>query len=337
MQAMLGELVQLATSGSSDVRQIRAAARLMSLLEQEPQRLPELFRYVPREAWPQPELVLGITGAPGSGKSTLTDALVAEFRRRDADRRIGVIAVDPSSPFSGGAILGDRVRMMRHATDSRIFIRSLASRGHLGGLSLGTRGILYIMGLIGCKTVLIETVGVGQSEIEIAGVADLVTVVLAPGYGDAIQMLKAGLLEAGDLFIINKADTEGALQLYSALTSTLNLIPADETAPKNISRIGRKRPLRRDVRLVSAMEGTGIPELVDVLERHTIEEGARWLAERETSLRDDVRRAVLEDARRRIGSVIDDEHLDSILRGDAAVADISRQLLEAAADVSVNQ
>lgn len=333
MEYMLGELIQQAVSDESGARRTRAAARLMSFLEQDPRRLPELFRYIPRDAWHQPEVVLGITGAPGSGKSTLTDALVEELRRRRPDDLIGVIAVDPSSPFSGGAILGDRVRMMRHATDGRVFIRSLASRGHLGGLSLGTRGILSVMGLIGCRTVLIETVGVGQSEIEVAGVADLVAVVLAPGYGDAIQMLKAGLLEAGDLFVINKADTEGASQLYGALTSTLNLVPADGTgAPGS----GRNRALKREVLLVSATEGTGIREFVDVIERHVASERDQWLSKRDASLREDIRDAVLEEARRRVGSIIEDAHLDSILRGDSSVTDVSHRLLEAAAEALTN-
>jgi LAO/AO transport system kinase len=131
---------------------------------------------------------------------------VAEYRQRYPDRKLGVLAVDPSSPFTGGAVLGDRVRMMRHATDPNVFIRSLATRGHLGGLTLGVRGMLRVMGLIGCDLVLLETVGVGQSEVEVAGVADLVMVVMAPGQGDSVQMLKAGLMEVGDIFAINKAD-----------------------------------------------------------------------------------------------------------------------------------
>jgi LAO/AO transport system kinase len=171
----------------------------------------------------EPRLVLGITGAPGSGKSSLTDQLASEFRARYPDRRIGIIAVDPSSPFTGGALLGDRVRMMRHATDPLVFIRSLASRGHLGGLALGARGVVRVMGLLGCDVVLIETVGVGQSEVEVAQIADLVMVVLAPGQGDSIQMLKAGLMEAGDLFVVNKADRDGADSLMQNLLSMLQL------------------------------------------------------------------------------------------------------------------
>ena len=202
----------------------------MSALENEPTRLPALLRATAQTLniedpadLPQPKVLLGITGAPGSGKSTLTDALITAYRRRHPDKRIGVIAVDPSSPFTGGAVLGDRVRMMRHATDPMVFVRSMASRGHLGGLSLGVKGVIRAMGLIGCELVIVETVGVGQSEVEIAQVADNVLVVLAPGQGDSVQLLKAGLMEIGDWFIVNKADREGAAQLYSQLTSALHM------------------------------------------------------------------------------------------------------------------
>ncbi len=208
-------------AGSGGPQATRAAARLMSMVVDHPDASVALLTSgaLSRE----PRLVLGITGAPGSGKSSLTDQLAGEFRARYPDRRIGIIAVDPSSPFTGGALLGDRVRMMRHATDPNVFIRSLASRGHLGGLALGARGVVRVMGLIGCDVVLIETVGVGQSEVEVAQIADLVMVVLAPGQGDSIQMLKAGLMEAGDLFVVNKADRDGADSLMQNLLSMLQL------------------------------------------------------------------------------------------------------------------
>ena len=184
LKAMERSLEQLVCEAKGDGPQsLRAAARLMSIMTDQPQRLAELL--AGSRDWPQPRLVLGITGAPGSGKSTLTDHLATEFRKRHPDRRLGIVAVDPSSPFTGGALLGDRVRMMRHATDPGVFIRSLASRGHLGGLALGAKGVVRVMGLIGCDVVIVETVGVGQSEVEIAQSADYVMVVLAPGQGDS--------------------------------------------------------------------------------------------------------------------------------------------------------
>ena len=302
----------------------------MTLLEKEPQRLPEVFRLLPAGEWPSPRLVLGITGAPGSGKSALVDALVSEFRQRDSERRIGVIAVDPSSPFTGGAILGDRVRMMRHATDPHIFIRSLATRGHLGGLSLGVRGVMRVMGMIGCDVVIIETVGVGQSEVEVARVADTVLIVLAPGQGDAIQLLKAGLMEVGDVFAVNKADRAGASQLYSALLATLSLSDG-ERAP-------REKALERDscrmtpsgnpdAFLVSATEGRGIDDVVDHLEKRSEVLLGHWLERREKRVFEEVRASILEEIRSDAATHLSHEDLESVLGGDTSLASISREVL----------
>ncbi len=152
--------------------------------------------------------VVGLTGAPGVGKSTTTSALVTALRA--SGRRVGVLAVDPSSPFTGGALLGDRVRMQEHATDAGVFIRSMATRGHLGGLAAAAPQAVRVLDAAGCDIVLIETVGVGQSEVEVAGLADTTVVLLAPGMGDAIQAAKAGILEIGDVYCVNKADREGA-------------------------------------------------------------------------------------------------------------------------------
>lgn len=303
------------------MRQRRAAARLMSLLEGSPQRLAELFSAFPQDKWPRPRLVLGITGAPGSGKSTLVDALVTELRERSPARRVGVVAVDPSSPYTGGAVLGDRVRMMRHAEDVNVFIRSLASRGHLGGLSLGVRGIIRVMGLIGCDVVVVETVGVGQSEVEVASVADQVVVVLAPGQGDSIQMLKAGLLEIADVFVINKADTPGADKLQQALLSTLALGSStrdmDDEPP---------------VMLAVATERKGVPELVNHLEERIATDHHAWQERRDGLVLEEVREAVLEEARRRLISAIgvDGHALQSVLRGEERVEDLTTRLLDAA-------
>jgi LAO/AO transport system kinase len=163
--------------------------------------------------------VVGVTGSPGVGKSTSTAALVTELRR--ADKRVGILAVDPSSPFSGGALLGDRVRMQDHALDSDVYIRSMASRGHLGGLAWTTPQAVRVLDAAGCDVILIETVGVGQSEVEIAGLADTTLVLLAPGMGDGIQAAKAGILEIGDLYVINKADRDGADAVRRDLRSML--------------------------------------------------------------------------------------------------------------------
>ncbi len=155
--------------------------------------------------------VIGLTGSPGVGKSTSTNALVRALR--DQGRRVGVLAVDPSSPFSGGALLGDRVRMGDHATDEGVFIRSMAARGHLGGLSWSTPQAMRVLDAAGFDVVLVETVGVGQSEVEVAGLADTTVVLLAPGMGDGIQAAKAGILEIGDVYVVNKADRDGAAQV----------------------------------------------------------------------------------------------------------------------------
>jgi len=186
--------------------QPRAVARLISYVEDGAPVMREvtaaLAPYAGRAH------VVGLTGSPGVGKSTTTSALVAEYRARGL--RVGVLAVDPSSPFSGGALLGDRVRMQEHATDPGVFIRSMASRGHLGGLAWATPQAVRVLDAAGFDVVIVETVGVGQSEVEVAGAADTTLVLLAPGMGDGVQAAKAGILEIGDIFVVNKADRDGA-------------------------------------------------------------------------------------------------------------------------------
>ena len=198
--------------------------------------------------------VVGVTGAPGVGKSTSTSALVTALRARG--RRVGVLAIDPSSPFSGGALLGDRVRMSEHATDPGVFIRSMASRGHLGGLAWSTPQALRVLDGVGFDVVIVETVGVGQSEVEIAAAADTTVVLLAPGMGDGIQAAKAGILEVGDLYVVNKADREGASTVRRELRTMLSLTARPEGAWKP------------PVLLTSAQSGQGVPEVVAQLEEH---------------------------------------------------------------------
>jgi LAO/AO transport system kinase len=200
---------------------VRALARAISLVEDGVDGAVAVLR----AAFPRTgrATVLGITGAPGAGKSSLVDRLVASYR--DAGRRVGVVAVDPSSAYSGGAILGDRVRMQRHATDDGVFIRSMASRGHLGGLSRTASDVVDLLDAAGYDPVLIETVGVGQDEIEIARAADAVAVVLVPGMGDDIQAIKAGILEIADVFVVNKADRPGADRVVADLDAMMSLTP----------------------------------------------------------------------------------------------------------------
>jgi LAO/AO transport system kinase len=204
--------------------------------------------------------VVGITGSPGVGKSTTTSALVTQLRATGL--RVGVLAVDPSSPFSGGALLGDRVRMQEHAVDPEVFIRSMASRGHLGGLSWTTPQALRVLDAAGCDVVLVETVGVGQSEVEVAGLADTTVVLLAPGMGDGIQAAKAGILEVGDVYAVNKADRDGADQVARDLRSMLALGDRSPDA--------WRPPIVRTV----ASRGEGIEALVQALDAHH-----HWLAE----------------------------------------------------------
>src|SRR6476646_6153115 len=197
----------------------RAVARLISLVEGAAPQLREVMAAL--APLTGNAYVVGLTGSPGVGKSTTTSALVGALRR--AGKRVGVLAVDPSSPFSGGALLGDRVRMQEHALDNGVYIRSMASRGHLGGLSWSTPQALRVLDAAGCDVVLVETVGVGQAEVEVASLADTTLVLLAPGMGDGIQAAKAGILEIADVFVVNKADREGADQAARDLRHMLSL------------------------------------------------------------------------------------------------------------------
>ena len=231
---------------------IRALARLISLVEDESPRV----RSVIKELLPSTggARIIGLTGSPGVGKSTVTGALVGAFRA--AGGRVAVLAVDPTSPFTGGALLGDRVRMQEHATDDQVFIRSMASRGHLGGLAASTPQAIRVLDAAGFELIIIETVGVGQAEVAIASLADSVVVLLAPGMGDAIQAAKAGILEVADLFVVNKADKPDSQQVVRDLRNMIALANHAEGAwkPPIISTM--------------AMRGEGIDEVMSRLDAH---------------------------------------------------------------------
>lgn len=229
-----------------------AGARLIRLLEEEDSAGIAMLKHL----YPHTgqAFVIGVTGPPGSGKSTLVNCLIGEFRQRDM--LVAVVAIDPSSPISGGALLGDRIRMRRHAKDDGVFIRSMATRGHLGGLSKTTRETVLVFDAMGYDVVIIETVGVGQDEVEIAQFAHTTAVVSLPGMGDDIQAMKAGLLEIGDLFIVNKADHPGADDVVEQLQAMLDLAKKSES--------DWRPPVIKTV----AVNNGGIVELADTLWGH---------------------------------------------------------------------
>jgi LAO/AO transport system kinase len=258
-------------------------------------------------------LVVGITGAPGAGKSTLVSAYVRELRARGLG--VGVLAVDPSSPFTGGALLGDRVRMLDHAGDPEVFVRSVASRGQLGGLSRGTARLVDVMDAAGKDVVLVETVGVGQSEIEIANLADVRVVVWAPGAGDEVQAAKAGILEIADVLVVNKADLPQAVQTEAALKSAASYLPAD------------RRP---EVLKTIAVRGDGVADLADAVAgcaRRVPRGGAEGARRRMARL---LIAAVADLARARADAVPQgelDALCDAVLSGDQAFDSAAQSLL----------
>ena len=227
---------------------VRAVARAVSIVEDGRPEAPALLRALFPHAGRA--LVLGVTGPPGAGKSTLVDRIASHLRGQG--RTVGIVAVDPTSPFSGGAILGDRIRMQAHAVDPGVFIRSMATRGHLGGLAAATGHVVSLLAASGKDVVLVETVGVGQDEVEIVGTADVSVVVLVPGLGDEVQALKAGIMEIADVFVVNKADREGADRLVTQIESMLSLGAPEAARPAIVQTV--------------ATADQGIAELLDAVE-----------------------------------------------------------------------
>ena len=244
-------------------------ARLLSLIE----RGGDDARTIGRLTYPKSgnAYTVGITGAPGAGKSTLTSAVIGHLRAQDLN--VAVLAIDPSSPFTGGAILGDRVRMQDHSTDTGVFIRSMATRGHLGGLSLATTEAIRLLDAVGCPWILVETVGVGQVEVEIAGKADTTIVVVNPGWGDAVQANKAGLMEIADIFVINKADRKGADETRRDLEQMLDLSDLAHDA------------WRPPILQTTATSGEGVEELWNVVAQHREHSTTTGLLQRRRSFR----------------------------------------------------
>jgi LAO/AO transport system kinase len=267
----------------------RSVARLISLVENGDPKLPEVAAALAPYAGNAQ--VVGLTGAPGVGKSTTTNELVRSLRR--AGHRVGVLAVDPSSPFTGGAILGDRIRMQDHTTDPGVYIRSMSSRGQLGGLAAATPQAVRVLEGAGCDVVLVETVGVGQAEVEIASLADTTLVLLAPGMGDAIQAVKAGILEIADVFVVNKADRPGADATYRDIQGMLSL---GERGPDQW-----RPPVVRAV----AVKGEGVDDVVAAIEKHHgwLGSSGRLQARREARAAAEVEAIALGTLRARLGSL----------------------------------
>ena len=275
----------------------RALARLISRIESGSSDAADLVAAVhPKTGG---AYTVGLTGSPGAGKSTLTDRLITALRARGDE--VAVLAIDPSSPFTGGAILGDRVRMQGHATDDGVFIRSMASRGHLGGLALAAHQAVRVMDAAGYPWVLLETVGVGQVEVEVAGTADTTVVVVTPGWGDAVQANKAGLLEIGDLFVVNKADREGAAATVRDLEQMLDLSVLGDWRPPVIKAV--------------ATSGEGVGDVLAAIERHrAYQEGDGALtARRRSRTAEEIRRIVAERLRRRARHLTEGEAFEQLV------------------------
>ncbi len=316
-QGDVPQLVERAREGDA-----RSVARLISLVEDASPLLRDVMAGLAPYAGNAQ--IVGLTGSPGVGKSTSTSALVGALRT--ADKRVGVLAVDPSSPFSGGALLGDRVRMQDHALDREVYIRSMASRGHLGGLSWSTPQALRVLDAAGCDVILVETVGVGQSEVEIAGMADTTMVLIAPGMGDGIQAAKAGILEIGDIYVINKADRDGADQVRRELRSMLALAERRDGS--------WKQPILKTV----ASKGEGVDDVVEAIDGHRtwLESSGELEKRRLRRARDEIEAIAVTSLREQWRSVHEHTELDGlagkVVSGDTDPYTAADRLLESYAE-----
>jgi LAO/AO transport system kinase len=293
------ETIERALAGDA-----RALARLVSLVENgAPELRPVMKALAPLTGGAR---VIGLTGAPGVGKSTMTTALVSAYRERDL--RVGVLAVDPTSPFTGGALLGDRVRMQDHATDPGVFIRSMASRGHLGGLAAATPQALRVLDAAGFGAVLVETVGVGQAEVEVASLADTTLVLVAPGTGDAVQAAKAGILEVGDIFVVNKCDNPGAQETVRNLRTMIAMAERGE---------GDWKP---PIVMTTATAGEGIADLTAALDAHWswLDSSGERDRRRRACAREEVAAIAVAALRQRMGGLPGDSRLDELAARVAA-------------------
>jgi len=282
----------------------RALGRLISLVENATPELRQVMKVIAPMAGHA--RIIGLTGSPGVGKSTVTAALVRRFR--DAGLRVGVLAVDPSSPFTGGALLGDRVRMQDHATDDQVFIRSMASRGHLGGLAWATPQALRILDAAAFDIVLIETVGVGQAEVDIATLADCSLVLLAPGLGDSIQAAKAGILEVADIFVVNKSDRPGAQEVIRDLRTMLAMVSYAQ---------GQWKP---PIVSTTASTGGGIADLVDAINAYGcwLDSTGGRAARRRDRAREEISAIAMAELRQRMGGMPGESRLDELASRVAA-------------------
>jgi GTPase len=290
------DLAQAVLQGSAS-----AAARLISLLENRFDEAVPALRLL--HVHTGRAHVVGVTGPPGAGKSSLVNALIRALRAEG--RHVGVIAIDPTSPFTGGAILGDRIRMQDHSTDPGVFIRSMATRGRLGGLAPATAGAVAVLDAYGCDVIFVETVGAGQAEVDIAGAADTVVLVTVPALGDAVQTLKAGIMEIGDIFVVNKADRGEAERTAAEIKTTLGLAP---------DRAGWRPP----VILAVATQGQGVPDVLQAIGRHkaTLADTGALLGRRQTRYRREIIEIIEERLLARAGGDQVDRLALGVARGE---------------------